>query len=337
MIAALLTEHGKPPEPAAYELAAPAPGQCRVRVAAAPIVPLDLLCASGTSYFGPPALPYVPGVSGVGVRDDGTRVWFSTGAGMRPGDGSLAEAAVAEETVPLPAGVPDAVAAALGLSAIAAWMALTWKGQLRPGERVLVLGAGGTVGQVAVQAAVALGAGTVVAASRRETHRKRALDRGATATVDLSVPSGSSGPAGGGPAGDGPAGTGPSQVDTLVDRLRAAAGGPVDLVVDPVGGAASTAALLVLGDGGRLVHLGGAGGPTATFSSAALRSGSHSILGYTNNSLTREQRGQALTRVLELAAAGRCDVAYETVGLTEVADAWTRAGAAPDGRLVVVP
>jgi NADPH:quinone reductase-like Zn-dependent oxidoreductase len=320
MIAALLTAHGRPPEPAVHEVAAPGPGQRRVRVTAAPIVPLDLLCASGTSYFGPPALPYVPGVSGVGVGDDGTRVWFNTGAGMRPGDGSLAEAAVVDdaETVPLPAGVPDPLAAALGLSAVAAWMALTWRGGLRAGERVLVLGAGGTVGQVAVQAAVALGAGTVVAASRRAAHRRRAAARGAAATVDLSDVDG-------------------SDVDGLADRLRDAAGGPADLVVDPVGGAAATAALLALGEHGRLVHLGASGGPTATFSSAALRSGSHSILGYTNNALTREQRADALTRVLELAAAGRCDVTHETVPLAAVADAWVRAGAAPDGRLVVVP
>jgi NADPH:quinone reductase-like Zn-dependent oxidoreductase len=315
MIAALVTEHGKPPEPAAYELAAPAPGQVAVRVTAAPIVPLDLLCASGTSYFGPPALPYVPGVSGVGVRADGVRVWFDTGAGMRPGDGSLAEAAVVDEaaTVPLPAGVPDVVAAALGLSAVAAWMALTWRANVRPGERVLVLGAGGTVGQVAVQAAAALGAGAVVAASRRMAHRDLALVRGATATVDL------------------------SDVDGLAERMRDAAGGPVDVVVDPVGGATSTAALLVLGEHGRLVHLGASGGPTATFSSAALRSGSHSILGFTNNALTAAQKAAALTAVLELAAAGRCSVTYETVGLDAVADAWTRAGAAPDGRLVVLP
>ncbi|MFL6130338.1 MAG: zinc-binding alcohol dehydrogenase family protein [Mycobacteriales bacterium] len=315
MIAALVTEHGRPPEPTGHELAAPGPGQRLVRVTAAPIVPLDLLCASGTSYFGPPELPYVPGVSGVGVRSDGTRVWFNTDAGMRPGDGSLAEAAVVDdaETVPLPDGLPDPVAAALGLSAVAAWMALTWRGGLRPGERVLVLGAGGTVGQVAVQAAVALGAGAVVAASRREPARRRALDRGATAVVDL------------------------SDVDGLAERMRDAADGPVDLVVDPVGGAAGTAALLVLGENGRLVHLGASGGPTATFSSAALRGGSHSILGYTNNSLSRQQRAEALTRVLELAAAGRCHVTHQTVPLAAVTDAWTRAGAAPDGRLVVVP
>jgi NADPH:quinone reductase len=104
-----------------------------------------------------------------------------------------------------------------------------------------------------------------------------------------------------------------------------------------VGGDTATAALLALAEHGRLVHLGASGGPTATFSSAALRSGSHSILGYTNNALTAAQKVAALTAVLELVAAGRCTVTYETVGLDAIADAWTRAGAAPDGRLVVVP
>jgi len=319
VIAALLTEHGSPPTPTPYELPEPVAGQCRVRVTAAPIAPLDLLCASGTSYFGPPALPYVPGVQGVGVVEHGSavgsRVWFATDAGMNAGDGSLAEAAVIDEaeTVPLPDGVGDASAAALGLSAVAAWMALTWKARLRPGERVLVLGAGGAVGQVAVQAATTLG-GEVVAASRRESGRRRALDHGATATVDL--------------AG--------ADVDELETRMRAVAGS-FDVVVDPVCGPAATAALRMLGSGGRLVHLGASGGPTATFSSAALRSGSHSILGYTNTALTREQRAGALTRVLELAAAGWCEVSHETIDLDGVAEAWTRAGSSPGHRIVVVP
>jgi NADPH:quinone reductase-like Zn-dependent oxidoreductase len=320
--AAVISEHGRPPRPAPRRLAPPAAGQCLVRVTAAPIVPVDLLCASGTSYFGPPQLPYVPGVQGVGTVEHGhtlrpgTRVWFNTDAGMRPGDGSLAEASVVDEaeTVPLPDELPDALAAALGLSAVAAWMALTWKARLRPAERVLVLGTAGAVGQVAVQAAAALG-GRVVAGSRREVGRQRALARGADAVVDLSG----------------------ADVDELESRMRAAAGGPVDVVIDPVCGPSATAALRVLGNGGRLVNLGSSGGPLASFSSATLRSGSHSILGYTNNSLTRQQRADALTRVFDLAVAGRCHVAHLTVGLDAVTDAWDRAGDTPDGRIVVVP
>lgn len=312
MKAAVLTRYGTAPEPADRPDPVAGPGQELIRVTAAPIVPLDLLCATGTSYFGAPPLPYVPGVQGVGVTGDGRRVFFSTSAGMKPGDGSLAELAVAAELVPLADDVPDELVAALGLSAVAAWMSLTWRARLQPGERVLVLGAGGAVGQVAVQAAVALGAAAVVAGSRRMTHRELARTRGATGVVDLSTM---------------------DTADGLTDRILAAAGGPVDVVVDPVGGDAATAALLALAEHGRFVHLGGSGGPTATFSSAALRSGSHSILGYTNNTLTAAQKAEALGAVL----AHRCTVTYETVGLDEVADAWSRAGATPDGRLVVLP
>jgi NADPH:quinone reductase-like Zn-dependent oxidoreductase len=178
---------------------------------------------------------------------------------------------------------------------------------------VLVLGAGGVVGQVAVQVAAAGGAGLVVAASRRRAARERALEQGAGAAADLAD----------------------ADVDELERRLRDAAGGQVDLVVDPVCGDATTAALRLLAPGGRLVHLGSSGGPTASFASAALRSGSHSILGYTNTSLTPEQRELAVTRVFELAADGRCAVEIEPFRLADVAEAWIRAGSSPKGRVVV--
>ena len=319
----MLTAHGSAPQLTDRPAPARPEGHCRIRVTAAPVSPLDLLCASGTSYFGPPALPYVPGVQGVGVVEEGvrlvpgTRVWFSTDAGMRPGDGSLTELAVVAEddAVPLLPGVDDAVAAALGLSSVAAWMALTSRGGLRSGDRVLVLGAGGVVGEVAVQVAVALGAEAVIAAARGADARRRAREHGAVATVDLST----------------------TDVDVLAARMRAACDGPVDLVIDPVCGAAATAALQVLGEGGRLVNLGSAGGGTATFASAALRSGSHSILGYTNTSLTRVSRADALTGVLRLAAEGRCTVRHQTWPLDDVAGAWQRAAQPSGGRVVVVP
>jgi NADPH:quinone reductase-like Zn-dependent oxidoreductase len=148
---------------------ADAPGHTLITVTAAPIVPLDQLVASGTSYFGRPATPYVPGTQGVGLVDrsaglqPGTRVFFVTSAGIAPGDGSLAERCLVPDdaVVALDPGVSDADAAALGMSAVAAWMALSWRGGLAAGETVLVLGAGGVVGQVGVQAARLLGAGRV--------------------------------------------------------------------------------------------------------------------------------------------------------------------------------
>jgi NADPH:quinone reductase-like Zn-dependent oxidoreductase len=292
-----------------------------VRVTAAPVVPLDLLCASGTSYFGEPALPYVPGVQGVGVVTSsdvhaaGTQVWFATSAGMAPGDGSLAEhcAVAAADLVPIGSEVPDAVAAALGLSAVAAWMALTWRAALQPGERVLVLGAGGAVGQVAVGAARVLGASRVVAVCRPGRSVDRALRAGADEVVELTA-----------------------DVDALVRRLREASGGDVDVVVDPVFGTAAAAASRVLAPGGRLVNLGGAGGDTAEFSSSVLRGRSASVLGYTNNALTPAQRADAVGAVLGHAAAGRLAVEHEMLPLSRIDQAWATT-AAGGIRQVVVP
>ncbi|HEU5349352.1 MAG TPA: zinc-binding alcohol dehydrogenase family protein, partial [Ktedonobacterales bacterium] len=167
MPAAVIFKHGVPPEHQQRPVPRRGAGQALVRVTAAPISPLDLLCATGKSYFGAPRLPYIPGAQGVGTIVEaetlvpGQHVWFSCDAGMKPGDGSMATFCVIDESaaLPLPEGVADDLVASLGLSAIAAWMALTWRGRLQPGEQVLVLGASGAVGQVAVQAARILGAG----------------------------------------------------------------------------------------------------------------------------------------------------------------------------------
>ena len=194
MRAAVIVGHGQPPQYRPHPAPARGPGQALIRVTAAPVSPLDLLCASGTSYFGAPPVPYAPGVQGVGIIEEsdtlptGQRVWFSCDAGMRPGDGALAELCVTADpsVLPLADGVSDEEVAALGLSAIAAWMALTWRAGLRLGERVLVLGASGTVGQVGVQSARLLGAGRVIAACRDAHGRARATALGADAVADLS-------------------------------------------------------------------------------------------------------------------------------------------------------
>jgi NADPH:quinone reductase-like Zn-dependent oxidoreductase len=284
---------------------------------------LDLLCASGTSYFGAPRLPYIPGVQGIGIVMEadilttGQRVWFSCDAGMKPGDGSMALYCIIDESTALvlPEQVDDDLVAALGLSAIAAWMALTWRGHLQPGEQLLVLGASGAVGQVAVQAAKLLGAGRVIAASRDEAARSRALSHGADAVVDL--------------AGD--------NVDEISRRIAAACEGPLHLVIDPVWGLPAEAAVQVLATEGRLINIGSAAGPTARFESAILRSKLHAILGYTNNALTHEQKAEALTEILTHAAAGRCTVEREMVPLARAAEAWERQAACARRKLILVP
>ncbi len=315
MRAAQIRVAGQPP----VVVYRPVPAGATVTVTAAPITPLDLLCASGTSYFGVPELPYVPGVQGVGVLDTGTPVWFATTAGMRPGDGSMAEHATvaAEDVVELPPTADHALVAALGLSAVAAWMSLTWKGELAPGQTVLVLGAGGVVGQAAVQLARIAGAGHVVACARSASALDRAGRLGAHGTVRLD---------------------GQDDVDGLAQRMLDAAGGPVDLVVDPVFGLPAAAALRTLRPGGRLVNLGGSADDQCAISSATLRGRSLHIHGYTNNELDPEQRRAALLTVVAHATAGTLTVEHERVALDDAADAWARqhAGTA-GGRIVLIP
>src|SRR2546429_4525482 len=323
MPAAVIRQHAAPPEHALWSIPSRGPGQVLVRVTAAPISPLDLLCASGTSYFGAPRLPYIPGVQGIGIVMEadilmaGQRIWFSCDAGMKPGDGSMALYCVINESsaLVLPDQVDTDLAAALGLSAIAAWMALTWRGHLQPGEQVLVLGASGAVGQVAVQAARLLGAGRVIAASRDKDGRALALSRGADAAVDLS--------------GD--------SVDEIGRRIAAVCEGPLHLVIDPLWGLPAEAAARVLAPEGRLVNIGSAAGASARFESAIVRSRLHAILGYTNNALTHEQKAQALTQILAHAAAGRCTVEKEMVPLEQVAQAWERQAASARRKLILVP
>lgn len=324
MKAAVLHTPGSPPSYGDHPAPAAISGHSVVRVTAAPVVPLDLLCASGTSYFGVPATPYVPGVQGVGVvesseaYDVGQRVWFAHSAGMTPGDGSMGERTLVPDVdvVPLDPGataeVPDGLAAALGLSGVAAWMALSWRAALRNGERVLVLGGGGAVGQAGIGAARVLGASTVVAVARASSV-ERARVAGADVVVPLAV-----------------------DVDTLTAAL--AEHGPFDVVLDPVWGLAATAASRVLADSGRLVNLGGSSGDEASLSSAVLRSRSAGVLGYTNNALTPEQRRDAITALLGHAAAGRIRMAYDVVPLADVESVWARIAAGGSaGRYVLVP
>jgi NADPH:quinone reductase-like Zn-dependent oxidoreductase len=319
--AAVITEHGRPPVVHERDLAATADATL-IAVAAAPITPLDVLCAGGKSYFGPPALPYVPGVQGVGTVLEsrrlaaGTPVWFATDAGMRPGDGSMAGRCVAEaaDIVALPAEADLFLVAALGLSAVAARVAVTGRGAVQPGETVIVLGAGGVVGQVAVQVARMSHAGRVVAACRFPTSAARARELGADDVVLLDT----------------------DDAEKLTERLIQATGGGADLVIDPLFGTPAEAALHALKPTGRLVNFGGSAAPTATFDSATLRSRSLRLIGYSNNELTPDQRNQAVREVVALAVDGQLRVDYDRVALADVAEAWARQAAGTRIRRYVV-
>jgi NADPH:quinone reductase-like Zn-dependent oxidoreductase len=172
MRAMVVEEYGK--APAVSEFADP-PGPA-ADVLAASLNPVDLAVAAGLNPFRRPELPLVLGLDGVARRADEALVHFFQPA---PPYGAFAERVpLAEtETVPLPGGLDASRAAALGISGLAGTAAL------RPGESVLVLGANGQVGRIAVQAARLLGARQVTAVVRHEAARQAPLRLGASTAV----------------------------------------------------------------------------------------------------------------------------------------------------------
>jgi NADPH:quinone reductase-like Zn-dependent oxidoreductase len=322
MLAALINGFGGLPEPADVTPPEREPGHALVRVSAAPINKLDLFIASGNFYGASPEPPYVPGVEGVGTvveadgLDAGARVWFAFEHydALR---GSMGELCAVEEarTVVLEHDIDDVVAAALGLTGVAAWMSLSHRGRVGLGEQVLILGAAGAVGQIALQAARILGAGRVIGTSRSNEGRAIAEKLGADAVVDTS--------------GD--------DVDAVADRILRACDGPLTLVIDPTWGSLAEASVRALAPGGRLVNFGSSAGTLATFDSAIVRSKSLSVLGYTNLSLSFDEMRAAITALHGHAAQGRVELLAEKVELDDVSSAFERAGGSPHRKLVVVP
>src|SRR6202045_3646876 len=167
MKAAVLHEFGKAPR--FEEFAEPTTGkdEALVRWRAASLKAVDKQLASGSHYASPRELPVVCGTDGVGDLEDGTRVFFG---GPRRPYGAMAERTVVPRAFcfPVPSSLDDDRAAALPNPGVSAWLSLTQRAKLAPGETVLILGATGVIGQLAVQIAKILGAGRVVAAGRNE-------------------------------------------------------------------------------------------------------------------------------------------------------------------------
>jgi NADPH:quinone reductase len=311
--AAVIDRLGEAPRLADVPEPSPGDGEVVLQVRAATINPIDLTISRGGSYRGDPNVPYVVGNEGIGELD-GRLHYFRADAGFHGRQGSLAErvAVPREELVALPQGADPALCVGFGIAGLAAWLGLDGTGGLQAGERVLVLGASGAVGQIAVQAAKLLGAGRVVAAARSEDGLRRAEELGADATVSL---------------------TG----SNLTQRFRDAAGGDLDLVFDPLWGEPAAAALPALRPFGRLVQLGQSAGAEATLASSVIRGGSRRILGHTAFLVPREEQAEAYRTMVDHAMAGRLTVDHETLPLARATEAWERQAGSPGRKLVLVP
>jgi NADPH:quinone reductase-like Zn-dependent oxidoreductase len=158
-----------------------------VQVQAAALKPIDKQIASGSHYTSPRNLPVVCGIDGVGHLEDGARVFFG---GPRSPYGAMAQRTVVsrQRCFPLPQDLDDVTAAAVMNPGVSAWLTLAQRAKLVPGEKVLILGATGVTGKLAVQIAKLLGAGRVVAAGRNEQVLSTLHDLGADAIIRIDKP-----------------------------------------------------------------------------------------------------------------------------------------------------
>jgi NADPH2:quinone reductase len=310
MKAAVVTELGRAPE--LDDRHEPA-GDAVYEISAVSLNPVDVNVGAGRYFAGHPELPYVPGCEGVGRAPDGTRVYlFGDGLGVTR-DGLLAEraAAPADLGMPLPDDASDEIAVSCGIAGMAGWMPVAWRAPVRKDDRVLVLGATGTVGLVAVQAAKLLGAERVVAVGRNPERLKRAAELGADATVSL-------------------------EDDDLVAAFKDAAGGDgPTYVVDTLWGPPAMAAIQAAAPGWRLVQVGQSAGGEATVASAAIRGKMGEIYGFTDFAVPRSEFREHYLRLVGHAVAGEIEFDVERYPLDRIAEAWERQASGANAKLVV--
>lgn len=305
MHAAVVRSFDNPPHYEEFSTPGPADGQVVVDVIAAGLHPRVRSGANGTHYTSEGHLPMIPGVDGVARLADGRSVYF---VADDDAPGTMAEQALLDprRAVPLPEGTDPVIIAAAMNPAMSSWVALRRRITFQPGQSVLILGATGNAGQMAVQISRHLGAAHIVAAGRDQQRLDLLTELGATSVVSL--------------AGD------PAQA---ADALGAAAA-DVDVVIDYTWGTPTQQAIPALltrrAERGRpldWIQIGSMAGTEITLPSFVLRAANLRIMGSGQGSVTAAGIIAELPSLIDQFAAGTLTAAALPVPLAEVETAWT--------------
>jgi NADPH:quinone reductase-like Zn-dependent oxidoreductase len=298
-------------------------GQTVVQVAAAALKPVDRWMADGSHYASFREFPVVVGADGVGTLEDGTRVAFFAAV---PPYGGMAERALVRRGAwfELPDEIDDVTAAAITNPGMAAWKAVIWRGQLAPDQTVLILGATGASGRIAVQLAKRHGAGRVLAAGRNQAVLAQLLRLGADDAIDLDQPE-------------------VALVEAFENALHPRG---VDLIIDYVWGAPAQALFTALTHSDlhpqtqveRTLHVqvGQTAGDTVTFNANALRSTPLEIVGSGSGTQPNfDDARNAYHDLLQAAGKGEIQAAVDARPLSDVEEVWGRADLGR--RVVLIP
>ncbi len=320
MKAAILYELGKPPR--CEDFAEPAAGkdEAVVQVRAASLKAVDKQLASGSHFASPRELPVICGTDGVGSLADGTRVFFG---GPRRPFGAMAQRTVvpAAFCFPVPQALDDATAAAIPNPGVSALLTLQQRAKVVKGETVLILGATGVTGKLAVQIAKLLGAGRVVACGRNPHALEKLPELGADVTIQLGLPDGDLKKIFAREAGE-------AGFNVVIDYVW---GRPAEILLAAI----TRPEFAVINPETRLVQVGESAGPTISLPAAVLRSTALTILG-TAGIPSHEVLVAAMRQILDWGAQRVLQIETESVPLSEIEQVWQRQETA-GRRLVVIP
>jgi NADPH:quinone reductase-like Zn-dependent oxidoreductase len=305
MQAAVVSVLGQPPQFRSFPDPEPMQGEVVVEVRAAGLHPIVKALAAGSHYASGGELPMVPGLDGVGVLEDGQRVYF--GFARRPW-GTMCERTIAtpNRCLAVPDGLDDTIAAAIPNPGMSSYLALKERAALKPGETVLISGATGVAGRLAVQIARHLGAGRIIGSGRNAASLQSA---GVDAVIDLSQPD-----------------------EQVRDAFAAEAERGIDVIIDYLWGRPTELLLEALAKGFkptgsrsiRLVEVGDMAGKRISLPGATLRSVDLKLLGGGFGSVSLERVLEAIPTLFALAAKGVLTVDVEPTPLSDVEAAWSR-------------
>ena len=319
MKAALVRAYDSPPSYTDFADPVAGDGEKLVTVTAAALHPIVKGLAAGTHYGSSGQLPFIAGIDGVGRLGDGSRVYFGL---ARPPFGTFADHSLAADwmTIALPDKLDDATAAGIANPGMSSWVALNSRAKFVAGESVLVLGATGVAGQLAVQIAKLRGARRVVAAGRNAAALDQLKTLGADALISLDQPR-----------------------NALVEAFRAEISAGIDIVLDYLWGEPAEALLAAISQKGlgqsasrlRFVQIGNSAGLALSLSAAVLRSSGLELLGSGFGSASLDQIKLAIVDFFSRIAEEPIHFKTKTAPLREIEAHWN----APEQgvRLVFMP
>jgi NADPH:quinone reductase-like Zn-dependent oxidoreductase len=307
MNAAVVHSFDLPPRYTSFADPVAAEGERLVTVSAAGLHPIVKALAKGTHYGSSGELPFVAGVDGVGKLEDGTRVYFG---GARSPFGTFSELSLASSLMclPLPEGIDDVTAAGIANPAMSSCAALTARAKFVSGESVLILGATGVAGQLAIQIAKRIGARRVIAAGRNPQVLEKLKSLGADAVISLD-----------------------QDQAALVSAYRGEiADAGVDVVLDYVWGTPAETVLQAIAQKGlrkagariRFVQIGDSAGKTISLTAATLRSSGLELLGSGFGSASLDQIRVGLAEFFQAAAKEPFQFNTRTALLRDVESLW---------------